>query len=77
MSEDQKKLLESQLWVIADLLRGKINLDGYGNYILGFNFYEYLSEKQYVNANELYCALTKNQKTIFCQRSDRQTDRKK
>ncbi len=46
MSEDQKKMLEQQLWNIADVLRGKMNADEYKNYILGFIFYKYLSERQ-------------------------------
>jgi len=45
MSEEQKKLLEKQLWNIANILRGKMNADEYKNYILGFIFYKYLSEK--------------------------------
>ncbi len=53
MSEDQKKLLEAQLWGIANLLRGKISADDYRDYILGFIFYKYLSEKQVIYANEL------------------------
>lgn len=53
MSEDQKKQLEAQLWGIANLLRGKISADDYRDYILGFIFYKYLSEKQYLYANEL------------------------
>lgn len=53
MSEDQKKILEKKLWDIADLLRGKISPDDYRDYILGFIFYKYLSEKQYLYANEL------------------------
>lgn len=53
MSEDQKKILESQLWGIANLLRGKISADDYRDYILGFIFYKYLSEKQALYANEL------------------------
>ncbi len=53
MSEDQKKILEAQLWSIANLLRGKISADDYRDYILGFIFYKYLSEKQYLYANEL------------------------
>lgn len=53
MSEDQKKLLESQLWGIANLLRGKISADDYRDYILGFIFYKYLSDKQIFYANEL------------------------
>ncbi len=53
MSEDQKKILESKLWGIANLLRGKISADDYRDYILGFIFYKYLSEKQTLYANEL------------------------
>ncbi len=53
MSEEQKKQLEQQLWNIANVLRGKMNADEYKNYILGFIFYKYLSEKQEVYANEL------------------------
>lgn len=53
MSEDQKKILEAQLWGIANLLRGKISADDYRDYILGFIFYKYLSEKQCLYANGL------------------------
>lgn len=53
MSEDQKRQLETQLWGIANLLRGKISADDYRDYILGFIFYKYLSEKQYLYANTL------------------------
>jgi type I restriction enzyme M protein len=53
MSEDQKQLLESQLWGIANLLRGRISPDDYRDYILGFIFYKYLSEKQLHYANHL------------------------
>jgi len=51
MSEEQKRLLEKQLWSVANLLRGKMNADEYKNYILGFIFYKYLSERleAYVN----------------------------
>ena len=40
MSEDQKRVLEQQLWGIANLLRGKISEDDYRDYILGFIFYK-------------------------------------
>lgn len=51
MSDEQKKILERQLWSVANVLRGKMNADEYKNYILGFIFYKYLSEKleSYVN----------------------------
>lgn len=39
MSEEQKKLLEAQLWNIANELRGKMDADEFRDYILGFIFY--------------------------------------
>jgi type I restriction enzyme M protein len=45
MSEDLKKQLEQQLWNIANTLRGKMNADEFRDYILGFIFYKYLSER--------------------------------
>jgi len=45
MGEEQKKLLEQQLWNIANTLRGKMDADEFRDYILGFIFYKYLSEK--------------------------------
>lgn len=51
MSEDQKKLLEQQLWNVANTLRGKMNADEYRDYILGFIFYKYLSEKMEIYAD--------------------------
>lgn len=45
MTDEQKKTLERQLWGVANVLRGKMNADEYKNYILGFIFYKYLSEK--------------------------------
>ena len=55
MTDEQKKTLERQLWSVADELRGKMNADEYKNYILGFIFYKYLSEKleKYVNKKVL------------------------
>ncbi|MFL5765946.1 MAG: type I restriction-modification system subunit M [Bacteroidia bacterium] len=53
MSEDQKKLLEKQLWNIADTLRGKMNADEFRDYILGFIFYKYLSERMEIYANSI------------------------
>lgn len=45
MSEEQKRQLQQQLWNIANTLRGKMNADEFRDYILGFIFYKYLSEK--------------------------------
>lgn len=53
MSEDQKRVLEQQLWNIANTLRGKMNADEFRDYILGFIFYKYLSEKMELFANDI------------------------
>ena len=53
MSESQKKALEQQLWNIANELRGKMDADEFRDYILGFIFYKYLSEKIHIYANNL------------------------
>jgi type I restriction enzyme M protein len=53
MTEAQKQRLERQLWNIANELRGKMDADEFRDYILGFIFYKYLSEKQYLFANKL------------------------
>lgn len=45
--------LEQQLWKIADTLRGKMGADEFRDYILGFIFYKYLSEKMHTYADEL------------------------
>ncbi len=53
MTEEQKQKLEQQLWNIANELRGKMGADEFRDYILGFIFYKYLSEKQHLYANKL------------------------
>ncbi len=53
MTEAQKQQLEQQLWNIANELRGKMGADEFRDYILGFIFYKYLSEKQHLCANKL------------------------
>ena len=53
MNEDHKKVLEQQLWNIANTLRGKMNADEFRDYILGFIFYKYLSEKMEIFANDI------------------------
>ncbi|MCO6435331.1 type I restriction-modification system subunit M N-terminal domain-containing protein [Nitrosomonas nitrosa] len=45
MSEEQRRQLQQQLWNIANTLRGKMHADEFRDYILGFIFYKYLSEK--------------------------------
>ena len=53
MSEDQKRVLEQKLWDIANTLRGKMNADEFRDYILGFIFYKYLSEKMNIFADKI------------------------
>lgn len=53
MTEEQKRLLEKKLWDIANTLRGKMSADEFRDYILGFIFYKYLSEKMHAYANRI------------------------
>ena len=53
MTEDQVQALKSKLWEVADVLRGRMNPDEYRDYMLGFIFYKYLSEKMEAYANTL------------------------
>ena len=47
------KHLEQQLWNIANTLRGKMGADDFRDYILGFIFYKYLSEKMHAYADKI------------------------
>jgi type I restriction enzyme M protein len=51
--EDNKRVLEQQLWNIANTLRGKMNADEFRDYILGFIFYKYLSERMELFADNI------------------------
>lgn len=53
MSDEQKKQLQTQLWNIANELRGKMGADEFRDYILGFIFFKYLSEKIELYADKL------------------------
>ena len=44
MSE-HKQELEKRLWAIANELRGNMGADEFRDYILGFIFFKFLSEK--------------------------------
>lgn len=52
MSDEQKRILQQQLWNIADTLRGRMDADEFRDYILGFIFYKYLSEKMLLYADK-------------------------
>jgi type I restriction enzyme M protein len=49
----EKQQLEQQLWNIANTLRGKMGADDFRDYILGFIFYKYLSEKIHTYADKI------------------------
>ena len=53
MTQVQLQQLQKHLWNIANDLRGKMGADEFRDYILGFIFYKYLSEKAIAFANEL------------------------
>lgn len=46
MSTQSNKQFEQKLWNIANILRGKMDAYDLRNYILGFIFYKYISDKQ-------------------------------
>ena len=48
-----KQKLEATLWDIANTLRGKMSADDFRDYILGFIFFKYLSEKMEIYADEI------------------------
>ncbi|MCK5615424.1 type I restriction-modification system subunit M N-terminal domain-containing protein, partial [Candidatus Pacearchaeota archaeon] len=48
-----KQRLEQQLWNIANTLRGKMGADDFRDYILGFIFYKYLSEKMHTYGDKI------------------------
>ncbi|WP_236941120.1 type I restriction-modification system subunit M [Flammeovirga sp. MY04] len=50
---DHKGQLERQLWNIANELRGNMGADEFRDYILGFIFYKYLSERMEIFGDEL------------------------
>ena len=50
---NNKQQLEQQLWNIANTLRGKMGADEFRDYILGFIFNKYLSEKMHLYADRI------------------------
>lgn len=53
MSEEQKRQLQAQLWAICNFLRGKMSGDEFRDYILGFIFYKFLSNRLYAIAQDV------------------------
>ena len=53
MADDTQKTLQTQLWNIANTLRGKMGADEFRDYLLGFIFYKYLSERMHLFADEI------------------------
>ena len=53
MTQAQLQQLQKQLWNIANTLRGTMGADEFRDYILGFIFYKYLSEKAISYANHI------------------------
>ncbi|MFC3069413.1 type I restriction-modification system subunit M [Phenylobacterium soli] len=53
MTDAQKRQLQAALWGIANDLRGKMDADQFRDYILGFIFYKYLSERMQLYADRL------------------------
>lgn len=48
-----KQQIQQRLWDIANTLRGKMGADDFRDYILGFIFYKYLSDKMHSYANDI------------------------
>ena len=53
MSEELQQKLRSQLWTVANTLRGNMSAGDFMYFTLGFIFYKYLSEKIELRANEI------------------------
>ena len=53
MSEDQKRKLEQKILAISNVLRRKMDADDYRDYVLGFIFFKYLSERMNLFANDI------------------------
>ena len=48
-----KQQLAAKIWESANQMRSKIEANEYKDYILGFIFYKYLSEKIHFTANKI------------------------
>ncbi len=71
MTAEQMKI-HKKLWDIANDLRGSMNPDEFKNYILGFIFFKFLSEKIEITLNQQL----KNEKMTFAQAYKKQKYKK-
>lgn len=53
MSEELQQQLRSQLWTVANNLRGNMSASDFMYFTLGFIFYKYLSEKIEMYADDI------------------------
>ena len=53
MNQSSSSNLNQKLWDIANDLRGNMGADEFRDYILGFIFYKYLSERMHLYANRI------------------------
>lgn len=53
MTSEERRQLKNKLWDIANELRGKMAADEFRDYILGFIFFKYLSDRMVVFANNI------------------------
>ena len=67
----QKSKLHKTLWDISNTLRGNMGADEFRDYILGFIFYKYLSEKTLAFARELLASEGKDYKSLPSSQDDR------
>ena len=67
----QKSKLHKTLWDIANTLRGNMGADEFRDYILGFIFYKYFSEKSLAFASELLTSEGKDYKSLPSSQDDR------
>jgi len=67
----QKAQLHKTLWDIANTLRGNMGADEFRDYILGFIFYKYLSERTLSYANSLLVPEGKDYKSLPSDNNDR------
>ena len=50
-----KQQLAAKIWESANRMRGKVDASEYKDFILGFIFYKYLSEKEEVSYLNVLC----------------------